>query len=148
MQEWFAAGAIGEVREVHVWTNRPLGSGRRACRGRPRRCRCRSGMDWDLWLGAAPPRPFHKTYHPSFWRAWQDFGAGAMGDMACHVMDASYTVLKLGAADEHHRDAGRDRAAAARRPARLGRARRSTTTAIRRRRSSTSRIRRAATCRR
>jgi hypothetical protein len=54
------------------------------------------GMDWDLWLGGAPPRPFHKTYHPSFWRAWQDFGAGAMGDMACHVMDASYTVLKLG----------------------------------------------------
>ena len=55
------------------------------------------GMDWDLWIGPAPMRPFHPAYHPFSWRAWQDFGAGAMGDMACHVMDASYTVLKLGA---------------------------------------------------
>jgi hypothetical protein len=94
MQEWFNAGAIGEVREVHCWTNRPIWP-----QGMPRPTEempVPEGMDWDLWLGAAPPRPFHKTYHPSFWRAWQDFGAGAMGDMACHVMDASYTVLKLG----------------------------------------------------
>jgi predicted dehydrogenase len=95
MQEWFEAGAIGEVREVHAWTNRPIWP-----QGMPRPTEempVPEGMDWDLWLGAAPARPFHKTYHPSFWRAWQDFGAGAMGDMACHVMDASYTVLKLGA---------------------------------------------------
>jgi hypothetical protein len=94
MQEWFNAGAIGDVREVHCWTNRPIWP-----QGMPRPTEempVPDGMDWDLWLGAAPPRPFHKTYHPSFWRAWQDFGAGAMGDMACHVMDASYTVLKLG----------------------------------------------------
>jgi predicted dehydrogenase len=95
MQEWFEAGAIGEVREVHCWTNRPIWP-----QGMPRPTEEQpvpEGMDWDLWLGPAPARPFHKTYHPSFWRAWQDFGAGAMGDMACHVMDASYTVLKLGA---------------------------------------------------
>ncbi len=95
MQEWFEAGAIGEVREVHCWTNRPIWP-----QGMPRPTEEQAvpdGMDWDLWLGPAPARPFHKTYHPSFWRAWQDFGAGAMGDMACHVMDASYTVLKLGA---------------------------------------------------
>jgi predicted dehydrogenase len=95
MQEWFEAGAIGEVREVHAWTNRPIWP-----QGMPRPTEEQpvpEGMDWDLWLGGAPARPFHKTYHPSFWRAWQDFGAGAMGDMACHVMDASYTVLKLGA---------------------------------------------------
>ena len=95
MQEWFNAGAIGDVREVHCWTNRPIWP-----QGMPRpteEMAVPEGMDWDLWLGGAPPRPFHKTYHPSFWRAWQDFGAGAMGDMACHVMDASYTVLKLGA---------------------------------------------------
>jgi predicted dehydrogenase len=95
MQEWFEAGAIGEVREVHAWTNRPIWP-----QGMPRPTEempVPEGMDWELWLGAAPARPFHKTYHPSFWRAWQDFGAGAMGDMACHVMDASYTVLKLGA---------------------------------------------------
>jgi predicted dehydrogenase len=95
MQEWFEAGALGEVREVHCWTNRPIWP-----QGMPRPTEEQpvpDGMDWDLWLGPAPARPFHKTYHPSFWRAWQDFGAGAMGDMACHVMDASYTVLKLGA---------------------------------------------------
>jgi predicted dehydrogenase len=95
MQEWFNAGVIGDVREVHCWTNRPIWP-----QGMPRpteEMAVPEGMDWDLWLGGAPPRPFHKTYHPSFWRAWQDFGAGAMGDMACHVMDASYTVLKLGA---------------------------------------------------
>src|SRR6187399_2826575 len=94
MQEWFAAGAIGDVREVHCWTNRPIWpQGMTRPTDTPP---VPDGLDWDLWLGAAPPRPFHKTYHPSFWRAWQDFGAGAMGDMACHVMDASYTVLKLG----------------------------------------------------
>jgi len=55
------------------------------------------GMDWDLWIGPAPMRPIQKTYHPFGWRAWQDFGAGAMGDMGCHVMDAAFTILKLGA---------------------------------------------------
>ena len=121
MQEWFEAGAIGEVREVHCWTNRPIWP-----QGMPRPTEEQAvpdGMDWELWLGPAPARPFHKTYHPSFWRAWQDFGAGAMGDMACHVMDASYTVLKLGAPDEHHRHGRRHRAAAAGGPAGLGRPR-------------------------
>jgi len=95
MQEWFDAGALGDVREVHCWTNRPIWP-----QGMPRPTEempVPEGLDWDLWLGPAPVRPFHKTYHPFGWRAWQDFGAGAMGDMACHVMDASYTVLKLGA---------------------------------------------------
>jgi predicted dehydrogenase len=95
MQEWLDAGAIGQVREVHCWTNRPIWP-----QGMPRPAEAQevpAGFDWDLWLGPAPSRPFHKTYHPFGWRAWQDFGAGAMGDMACHVMDASFTILKLGA---------------------------------------------------
>ena len=95
MQEWFEAGAIGQVREVHCWTNRPIWP-----QGMPRPTEEQAvpdGLDWDLWLGPAPIRPFQKTYHPFGWRAWQDFGAGAMGDMACHVMDAANTVLKLGA---------------------------------------------------
>ena len=54
------------------------------------------GLDWDLWIGPAPMRPYHPTYHPTAWRAWWDFGCGALGDMACHVMDAAYQVLKLG----------------------------------------------------
>jgi predicted dehydrogenase len=95
MQEWLDAGAIGQVREVHCWTNRPIWP-----QGMPRPTDTQAvptGLDWELWIGPAPMRPFHKTYHPFGWRAWQDFGAGAMGDMACHVMDASFTILKLGA---------------------------------------------------
>ena len=95
MQEWLDAGAIGPVREVHCWTNRPIWP-----QGMPRPTETQAvpdGLDWDLWIGPAPMRPFHKTYHPFGWRAWQDFGAGAMGDMGCHVMDAAFTILKLGA---------------------------------------------------
>ena len=95
MQEWLEAGAIGSVREVHCWTNRPIWP-----QGMPRPTETQTapdGLDWDMWLGPAPMRPFHKTYHPFGWRAWQDFGAGAMGDMGCHVLDAAFTILKLGA---------------------------------------------------
>ena len=95
MQEWLEAGAIGQVREVHCWTNRPIWP-----QGMPRPTEQQAvpdGLDWEMWIGPAPMRPFHKTYHPFGWRAWQDFGAGAMGDMACHVMDAAFTILKLGA---------------------------------------------------
>ena len=95
MQEWLEAGALGQVREVHCWTNRPIWP-----QGMPRPTDEQAvpdGLDWDLWIGPSPMRPFQKTYHPFGWRAWQDFGAGAMGDMACHVMDASFTILKLGA---------------------------------------------------
>ena len=95
MQEWFNAGAIGDVREVHCWTNRPIWpQGMLRPTDTPP---VPEGLDWDLWTGPAPLRPYNPAYHPFSWRAWQDFGAGAMGDMACHVMDASYTVLKLGA---------------------------------------------------
>ena len=95
MQEWLAAGAIGAVREVHCWTNRPVWP-----QGMPRPTDTPAvpdGLDWDLWIGPAPMRAYNRAYHPFSWRAWQDFGAGAMGDMGCHVMDAAFTILKLGA---------------------------------------------------
>jgi predicted dehydrogenase len=95
MQEWHSAGAIGPIREVHCWTNRPIWP-----QGMPRPTETPAvpdGLDWDLWIGPSPMRPYHRTYHPFGWRAWQDFGAGAMGDMGCHVMDAAFTILKLGA---------------------------------------------------
>jgi len=94
IQEWIEDGAIGEVREVHCWTNRPIWPQGMA---RPTDTPAvPDGLDWDLWIGPAPMRPFHTAYHPFSWRSWIDFGAGALGDMACHVMDASYSVLKLG----------------------------------------------------
>lgn len=94
IEEWIADGAIGMVREVHCWTNRPIWP-----QGMPRPTdypAVPDGLDWDLWIGPAPMRPYHPTYHPFSWRSWFDFGAGALGDMACHVMDASYTAMKLG----------------------------------------------------
>jgi predicted dehydrogenase len=94
IEEWIADGAIGKVREVHCWTNRPIWP-----QGMPRPTETPAvpeGLDWDLWIGPSPTRPYHRTYHPFSWRAWYDFGSGSLGDMACHVMDASYTSLKLG----------------------------------------------------
>ena len=95
MEEWLNAGAIGKVTDVHCWTNRPIWP-----QGMPRPTETPAvpdGLDWDLWIGPSPMRPYHPTYHPFGWRAWQDFGAGAMGDMGCHVMDAAFQILKLGA---------------------------------------------------
>lgn len=94
IQEWIEDGAIGEVREVHCWTNRPIWP-----QGMPRPTETPAvpdGLDWDLWIGPSQMRPFHTAYHPFSWRSWLDFGAGALGDMGCHVMDAAYSVLKLG----------------------------------------------------
>jgi predicted dehydrogenase len=94
IQEWLDDGAIGRVRDVHCWTNRPIWP-----QGMPRPTDTPAvpdGLDWDLWIGPAPMRPYHKAYHPFSWRSWLDFGSGALGDMACHVMDAAYTVLRLG----------------------------------------------------
>ena len=94
IEEWISDGAIGKVREVHCWTNRPIWP-----QGMPRPTETPAvpdGLDWDSWIGPSPMRPYHKAYHPFSWRSWFDFGCGALGDMACHVMDASYSALKLG----------------------------------------------------
>jgi predicted dehydrogenase len=94
IEEWINDGAIGPVREVHCWTNRPIWP-----QGMQRPTETPAvpdGLDWNLWIGPAPMRPYNKAYHPFSWRSWIDFGCGSLGDMACHVMDASYSVLKLG----------------------------------------------------
>ncbi|MHC4531986.1 MAG: Gfo/Idh/MocA family protein [Planctomycetota bacterium] len=91
--EWIWDGAIGPVREVHAWTDRPVWP-----QGIPRPKDIHpvpSSLDWDLWLGPAPVRPYHPTYHPFSWRAWWDFGTGALGDMACHILDPVFSALKL-----------------------------------------------------
>ena len=86
-------GAIGPVREVRSWTNRPIWpQGIYRPRGVVRTPR---NMNWDLWLGPAPYRPYHPVYAPFNWRGWWDFGCGALGDMACHLLDAVYSSLRL-----------------------------------------------------
>lgn len=91
--EWIWDGAIGDVHEVHCWTNRPVWpQGLDRPKDTPP---VPDTLDWDLWVGPSPMRPYHPTYLPFNWRAWIDFGAGALGDMGCHVMDAAFWSLKL-----------------------------------------------------
>ena len=91
--EWIWSGVIGDVREAHVWTNRPIWP---QAIPRPKKVdKIPENLDWDLWLGVAPERPYNRCYAPFKWRGWWDFGCGALGDMACHIMDPSYTALKL-----------------------------------------------------
>jgi predicted dehydrogenase len=93
--EVIQAGALGPVREVHVWTNRP-GTYWRQGMQRPKDTPAvPQGLHWDIWLGPAPERPYHGAYVPFAWRGWWDFGTGAIGDMACHTMNLPYMALRL-----------------------------------------------------
>ncbi|MGO8746554.1 MAG: Gfo/Idh/MocA family protein [Thermoguttaceae bacterium] len=95
MCEWIADGAIGAVREVHAWTNRPVWP-QGVEVDRPKETPpVPASLDWDLWIGPAPYRPYHPTYHPGTWRAWWDFGTGSLGDLGCHILDAPFWALKL-----------------------------------------------------
>jgi len=87
-------GHIGAVREIQLWTNRPIWP---QAIDRPlEEYHTPDTIDWDLWLGPAPARPYNPAYAPFKWRGWWDFGTGALGDIACHSMDASFWVLDLG----------------------------------------------------
>jgi predicted dehydrogenase len=100
LNEWVADGAIGQVREVHAWSDRPVGGNPWSdfpIMARPKETpEVPKTLDWDLWLGPAAYRPYHPIYHPLTWRAWWDFGCGSLGDMGCHILDASFWSLKLG----------------------------------------------------
>lgn len=92
--EWVWNGAIGPVRQVHNWSDRPYWPQgiNRPAETPP----VPEGLDWNLWLGPAPERPYHPAYQPFVWRGWYDFGAGAIGDMGCYSFDTIFRVLKLG----------------------------------------------------
>jgi len=119
--ELITGGAIGDVREVHVWTNRPLGFWPQGvprpaplpsdlklewnARGLDARLAAAMaadagsvppGLDWDLFLGAGPQVEYHPVYHPFNWRGWVDWGQGPIGDMGAHLIDHPFWSLKLG----------------------------------------------------
>ncbi|MBN2270227.1 MAG: Gfo/Idh/MocA family oxidoreductase [Sedimentisphaerales bacterium] len=94
--EWIWDGAIGDIREVHAWSQTGLDWGGFRMQRPDERQPIPAGMDWDLWIGPAPKRPYHIAYAPYSWRGWWDFGTGAIGDMACHNMDPAFWALKLG----------------------------------------------------
>ena len=89
--ELVQSGAIGQVRQVEVWFPGGYGGMDRPKDTPP----VPPGLDWDLWLGPAPYRPYHPAYVPGKWRAWWDFGSGTLGDFGCHYMDLPFWALKL-----------------------------------------------------
>jgi predicted dehydrogenase len=95
--EWIWDGAIGPVREVHCWTDRPEHHATWSPGiGRPRETPAvPKTLNWDMWLGPAPYRPYHPCYVPFKWRGWCDFGSGTLGDMGCHIIDPVFWALKL-----------------------------------------------------
>ena len=93
INEWIWDGAIGDVHEVHCWTNRPIWpQGVQAPAERPS---LPPTLDWDQWIGPAPWRYYNPAYVPFSWRGWWDFGTGAIGDMGAHIIDQPYWALKL-----------------------------------------------------
>ena len=89
-------GAIGQVREIHGWSNRYPRISQRGVARPAETPPVPSTLDWDLWLGPAPSRPYHPCYAPWSWRGWWDFGCGVLGDIACHNLSAIFKALKLG----------------------------------------------------
>lgn len=106
-------GLLGKIKEVHVWTNRPIwpqgadailkvGAARAAAfaalHGKPvevPKPTAPKGINWDVFLGPAPVRPYDPAYHPFAWRGWWDFGTGALGDMACHTANMAFRACEL-----------------------------------------------------
>jgi predicted dehydrogenase len=102
-KEWIEQGAIGELQEIRLWTNRPIwpqGDLKKVA------AECPPNLDWDLWLAMEKEEPYFNfqipegmsdkrgnSLHPFNWRGWWQFGSGALGDMGCHIMDATFSVL-------------------------------------------------------
>jgi predicted dehydrogenase len=93
IEAWLADGAIGPVREIHNWSSRPFWP-----QGIDRPTESMTvpeGLDWNLWLGPAPERPYNKAYLPFVWRGWYDFGCGSFGDMGCYSFAGIFKILGL-----------------------------------------------------
>jgi len=89
--EMIKTGVIGKVRRVDIFSNKNWGGGTRPTDTPP----VPETLDWDLWLGPAPYRPYHPVYAPGNWRRWWDFGTGTLGDMGCHIIDPAWWALDL-----------------------------------------------------
>ena len=98
LKEWYEAGVLGDVRELHSWTDRPIWpQGVRPPDHKKFIPVVPEALDWNLWLGIAADRPYDPAYAPFSWRGYWDFGTGALGDMGCHIMDGAFWALDLDA---------------------------------------------------
>jgi predicted dehydrogenase len=93
--ELIRGGVIGSVREVHCWTDRPGKWWKQGLTRPSETPPAPEHLNWDLWLGSAPYRPYHPAYAPNAWRGWWDFGTGALGDMGCHLLNLATLALDL-----------------------------------------------------
>jgi hypothetical protein len=104
--ELIQAGVLGAIKEVHIWTNRPIWPQAPKVMSRPPEVAVPKGIHWDEWIGPAPMRPYAEyvegdkkarkgAYHSFNWRGWWDFGTGALGDMGCHTANLPFMALKL-----------------------------------------------------
>jgi predicted dehydrogenase len=93
LKEWYDAGLIGEVNQVYAWTNRPVWpQGIAKPKGN---VEVPKTLNWDLWIGPSKYEEYNPAYHPFNWRGWWAYGTGALGDMACHIMDPIYRILPI-----------------------------------------------------
>ena len=114
--ELVRAGVLGDIKEIHVWTNRPIWPQAPGVVKRPKEDEVPSYLNWEAWLGPAAKRPYshggndpkkHRgAYHDFAWRGWWDFGTGAIGDMACHTGNMAFMALKLAHPTSVSADAG------------------------------------------
>lgn len=94
--EVIRSGVLGEVRELHVWTDRPAGWWPQGVDRPTDVPPVPEGLDWDVWLGPVPQRPYHPAYVPFKWRGFWEFGTGAIGDMGIHNLDTAFWALGMG----------------------------------------------------
>jgi predicted dehydrogenase len=95
LKEWFDAGVVGAVKEIHVWTNRPIWPQGMAADAKPLQP-VPDSLDWKLWLAQSPNTDYRPNIHPFKWRGLFEYGAGALGDMGCHNLDPLVWALGLG----------------------------------------------------
>ena len=94
--EFVRTGGLGEVKEIHAWTNRPAWPQAPQIIARPKeKMDVPDHIDWDSFIGPAPMRPYHSCYTPFKWRGWWDYGTGALGDMACHTTNLAFMACEL-----------------------------------------------------
>ena len=103
--ELIRAGIIGKVKEIHAWTNRPIWP--QGFHSPPAKEAVPAAIDWNQWIGPAPWVDYSHLIAPFSWRGWWDYGTGALGDMACHIMDMGYWAMQTRGSPKRDRPAGR-----------------------------------------
>jgi predicted dehydrogenase len=99
VQQILQTGTIGSIRSIDIWTKRASAYWKQGLATPTTADPIPEGFNWDMWLGPAPSRPFSRRYLPFVWRAWYDFGCGALGDMGEYGFDTIYRAVGLPAAD-------------------------------------------------